>query len=173
MPCRGRVLESPCGPLVLLVDERQSVTGLHFARDRPPAPDCPDWDGMPVVWDDAATAAAAAQIDEYFAGARRRFELALAPVGPPFRQRVWAALREIPWGDTISYGELARRIGNPGAARAVGRANGANPIAIIVPCHRVIGADGSLVGFGGGLDNKEILLQHEGLPIRRQGRLAL
>lgn len=101
------------------------------------------------------------QLGEFFAGERRDFDLALAPKGSEFQKRVWAELVKIPFGETISYGELARRIGNPAASRAVGRANGTNPIALIVPCHRVIGADGSLTGYGGGLDLKDKLLRWE------------
>ena len=103
-----------------------------------------------------------AQLEDYFAGGRRDFDLPLAPVGTDFQRRVWRALTSIPYGETISYGELARRIGNPQAARAVGLANGANPLPIIVPCHRVIGANGSLTGFGGGLPIKQALLVLEG-----------
>jgi methylated-DNA-[protein]-cysteine S-methyltransferase len=107
------------------------------------------------------------QLRDYFAGELREFDLQLAPVGTEFQLRVWKELREIPYGETISYGALARRVGNIKASRAVGLANGCNPIAIIVPCHRVIGSDGSLTGFGGGLRNKEILLRLES----GQGRL--
>lgn len=101
------------------------------------------------------------QLLEYFDGARRRFDLPLAAAGTAFQRRVWDELRRIPYGETISYGELARRIGRPTASRAVGAANGRNPLAIVVPCHRVIGADGALVGYGGGLPVKETLLAHE------------
>lgn len=101
------------------------------------------------------------QLREYFAGRRRQFDLPLAPTGTEFQLRVWQELRRIPYGETISYGELARRVGNPRASRAVGLANGANPIAIIVPCHRVVGADGRLTGFGGGLRRKATLLELE------------
>ena len=101
------------------------------------------------------------QLREYFEGERRDFELPLAPAGTPFQLRVWEELRRIPYGETISYGELARRIGRPTASRAVGAANGRNPLAIVVPCHRVIGADGTLTGYGGGLPVKETLLAHE------------
>jgi len=101
------------------------------------------------------------QVNEYAKGARRDFDLELAPEGPDFHRMVWQALRAIPFGATTSYGELARRIGHPGAARAVGAANGANPIGLIVPCHRVIGADGSLTGYAGGLPLKRKLLEHE------------
>ena len=103
-----------------------------------------------------------AQLDEYFSGARRAFRLPLAPAGTAFQLAVWEALRAIPYGQTVSYTELARRLGNAGSARAVGLANGANPLPIIVPCHRVIGADGSLTGFGGGLHIKRALLSLEG-----------
>ena len=101
------------------------------------------------------------QLLEYFGGARRDFDLPLAPAGTAFQRRVWNELRRIPYGETISYGELARRIGRPTASRAVGAANGRNPLAIVVPCHRVIGADGTLIGYGGGLPVKEALLAHE------------
>jgi methylated-DNA-[protein]-cysteine S-methyltransferase len=101
------------------------------------------------------------QVDEYDAGKRREFDFELAPDGPEFHNQVWAALLEIPFGETVSYGAIARKVGQPNAARAVGVANGANPIALIVPCHRVIGSDGSLTGYGGGLLLKRALLEHE------------
>jgi methylated-DNA-[protein]-cysteine S-methyltransferase len=101
------------------------------------------------------------QLTEYFAGQRRSFDLPLDATGTPFQHQVWAQLRKIPFGTTTSYGDLARRIGDPGKARAVGAANGRNPISIVVPCHRVIGADGSLTGFGGGIERKRWLLAHE------------
>ena len=101
------------------------------------------------------------ELDEYFAGQRTEFTLPLAPSGTDFQQSAWKVLCGIPFGETISYGEQARRLGNPNAVRAVGGANGRNPIGIIVPCHRVIGADGSLTGFGGGMDVKRTLLDHE------------
>ena len=102
------------------------------------------------------------QIEEYFAGHRTSFDLPLVPTGTPFQEYVWMGLRSIPYGETRSYGELAETIGNPSAVRAVGAANGANPLSIVVPCHRVIGHDRSLTGFGGGLDAKRQLLQLEG-----------
>lgn len=108
------------------------------------------------------------QLDEYFAGARTEFDVPMAMVGTSFQRTVWAALREIPYGETESYGHLAARIGRPGAARAVGLANGRNPIGIIVPCHRVVGATGDLTGYGGGLERKQHLLDFE-----RQGTVAL
>lgn len=104
----------------------------------------------------------ARQLAEYFSGARRVFDLTLHPVGTTFRMKVWSELQQIPYGQTITYGELARRVGNARGARAVGGANHHNPISIIIPCHRVIGADGSLTGYGGGLDMKEALLRLEG-----------
>jgi methylated-DNA-[protein]-cysteine S-methyltransferase len=107
------------------------------------------------------------QLDAYFAGRLRRFELPLAPEGTPFQREVWSALTTIPYGETVSYGELARQVGRPNACRAVGAANGRNPIPIIIPCHRVIGADGSLTGFGGGLPIKQRLLLLEAVERRR------
>jgi len=106
-------------------------------------------------------AQARSQLEEYAARERRSFSLPLSPQGSPFELRVWRELERIPWGETISYGELARRVGSPGAARAVGQANHVNPIPIVIPCHRVIGADGKLVGFGGGLPWKRALLDLE------------
>jgi methylated-DNA-[protein]-cysteine S-methyltransferase len=148
--------DSPVGTLLLAADEA-ALMRVHFqAGPRPLRP--------PPAWrrDAAPFAAALAQLREYFCGARRVFRLPLAPRGSPFQRTVWAALQAIPYGETVSYGELARGLGLAGGARAVGLANGANPLPIIVPCHRVIGADGSLTGFGGGLDIKRVLLSLEG-----------
>ena len=114
-----------------------------------------------AVRDAAPLRAARRELEEYFAGERREFSLALEPAGTPFQMRVWQALRAIPYGETISYLELARRVESPRAFRAVGQANGHNPISIIVPCHRVIAADGSLGGYGGGLERKRFLLALE------------
>lgn len=144
-------VDSPIGALLLLGDG----SGLRGLYMEPHAVD-PGWER-----DDAAFGDAGEQLAAYFAGELREFDLELAPVGTPFQRRVWAALREIPYGETTSYGALAARLGKPGAARAVGLANGRNPISVIVPCHRVIGADGTLTGFGGGLDRKRALLAHE------------
>jgi methylated-DNA-[protein]-cysteine S-methyltransferase len=113
--------------------------------------------------DDGHNAVAERQLREYLAGERRVFELPLDPVGTPFQRQVWEALWEIPYGEVTTYGEIARRIGNPKSVRAVGAANGANPIAVILPCHRVIGSDGSLTGYGGGLPLKRKLLELEGV----------
>jgi methylated-DNA-[protein]-cysteine S-methyltransferase len=149
-------LDSPVGRLLLAGDGESLIQVGFQSGPRPLRP--------PGGWiaDPAPFRAAMAQLAEYFAGKRRRFELAVAPRGTEFQRRVWRALGEIPYGRTVSYGELARGIGRPGASRAVGLANGANPLPIIVPCHRVIGADGSLTGFGGGLPIKRRLLALEG-----------
>jgi methylated-DNA-[protein]-cysteine S-methyltransferase len=147
-------IDSPVGPLLLRCTESAELTHLQFAAQV---------DGEPA----GPLAATIEQLREYFAGERSAFTIPLAPGGNAFELRVWEALREIPYGETVSYGEIARRIGSPTAARAVGLANGRNPIAVIVPCHRVIGADGSLTGYGGGLERKRLLLDLEA------GRLAL
>jgi methylated-DNA-[protein]-cysteine S-methyltransferase len=152
---RFSLLDSPIGELLLLADGT-GLRGLVMERREGGHAVDPAWRR-----DDAALAPVREQLAAYFAGERREFDLELAPQGTAFQQRVWAALREIPYGETTSYGELADRLGRPGAARAVGLANGRNPIAVIVPCHRVIGADGTLTGFGGGLERKRALLAHE------------
>ena len=148
-------INSPIGELLLTV-EGNSLTGLYMQSPKYAAERTDDWRR-----DDAALSEPRAQLRAYFAGELRRFELPLAFGGTPFQQRVWRTLCEIPYGETISYGELARRIGRPTASRAVGLANGQNPISIVVPCHRVIGANGSLTGYGGGLERKRWLLAHE------------
>jgi methylated-DNA-[protein]-cysteine S-methyltransferase len=149
-------LASPIGEL-LIVSESGAITGLFMERPEGPTQPAAGWRR-----DDVGLAEAREQLSAYFAGELTSFDLPLAPRGTPFQLRVWRALREIPFGETISYAELARRIGSPRAVRAVGGANGRNPIAIVVPCHRVIGADGSLTGFGGGMERKRILLELEG-----------
>jgi methylated-DNA-[protein]-cysteine S-methyltransferase len=148
-------IDSPVGKLMLTADD-VGLTGLYTNRSR-------DWPKTAAGWqrDDKRLAKPREQLDAYFAGSLVDFDLDLAPQGTPFQMRVWRALCDIPLGETISYGTLARRIGNPNASRAVGLANGQNPISIIVPCHRVIGSDGSLTGYGGGLPRKRFLLQHE------------
>jgi methylated-DNA-[protein]-cysteine S-methyltransferase len=152
---------SPVGDLLLLGEDAPhadgvALTGLYC--DPPPA-------GLPPAGarrDDAAFAEARRQLDAYFAGELQEFDLPLAAKGTSFQSEVWAALREVPFGTTTSYGALARRLGRPvGAARAVGACNGRNPIGIVVPCHRVIGSTGSIVGYAGGLDRKRWLLAHE------------
>ncbi len=148
-------IQSPIGEL-LLTSDGKSFTGLTMQNQKDAAAPTKHWQR-----DDAALEQARAQLQAYFAGELRDFELPLAANGTPFQQRVWRALCDIPYGETISYGELARRIGQPAASRAVGLANGQNPISIVVPCHRVIGANGSLTGYGGGLERKRWLLAHE------------
>lgn len=148
-------MESPVGRLLLAGDER-SVTFIGFVEGRnPPKPEA-DWRN-----DGRFLKNAVEQLRAYFAGSLRIFNVPLRMHGTPFQLTVWKALQEIPYGETISYGELARRVGNPKGSRAVGLANGSNPIAIVVPCHRVIGSNGKLTGYGGGLDNKEVLLALE------------
>lgn len=150
---------SPIGRL-LLHSDGVALTGLYLDVTRRP-----DLTTNEAVEDASAGPLpdAISQLDEYFAGHRRAFDLPLRLHGTEFQQRVWKALKEIPYGATLSYGELAKRIDSPTASRAVGLANGRNPISILVPCHRVIGADGSLTGYGGGLPRKQWLLAHEGL----------
>jgi methylated-DNA-[protein]-cysteine S-methyltransferase len=114
-----------------------------------------------VVWDDERGAPAAAQLAQYFRGERRSFDLALAPRGTDFQRAVWAELARIPYGATVSYRALAERVGRPNASRAVGRANATNPLPIVVPCHRVIGTNGTLTGYAGGIDAKTVLLELE------------
>ncbi|HEV3179402.1 MAG TPA: methylated-DNA--[protein]-cysteine S-methyltransferase [Steroidobacteraceae bacterium] len=142
---------------LLLAGTHEALTQVHFQAGPYPLCPAPQWRR-----DAAPFAAVLAQLSEYFRGTRCAFRLPLAPQGTPFQLAVWKALCAIPYGETVSYGELARRLGLPGGARAVGVANGANPLPIVVPCHRVIGADGSLTGFGGGLDIKRTLLSLEG-----------
>jgi methylated-DNA-[protein]-cysteine S-methyltransferase len=146
---------SPIGEL-LLAGDGDTLALLHMQQGRRPARIEPAWRRS-----DERFAHVRAQLAEYFDVRRRDFEIPLAPAGTPFELAVWAALREIPYGETVSYGELAARIGRPDAARAVGAANGRNPIAVIIPCHRVIGADGSLTGYGGGIERKRMLLELE------------
>lgn len=152
------IIETPIGALNARVDEAGSLVELHFAEkpsavgSRRPAVEEAPTGNWPV----------AKQLAEYFSGKRTAFELDLAPRGTVFQLAVWNALLAIPYGDTISYAELARRIGKPSAVRAVGAANGANPIPVIIPCHRVIGSNGTLTGYGGGIERKQWLLALEG-----------
>jgi len=129
---------------------RGELTRLYLARD------------VDLVWDSGELSHVADALRAYFRGEPGELELEVAPSGSPFQRKVWRELRRIPFGHTISYGELARRVGSPGAARAVGRANATNPVSIVVPCHRVIGANGTLTGYGGGVERKSALLRHEG-----------
>jgi methylated-DNA-[protein]-cysteine S-methyltransferase len=148
-------IESPIGPLLLVADEGGlTYIGLPKRGSAQAAP--PDAQHMPTKLRSTRH-----QFEEYFAGTRQTFELPLHPHGTPFQLEVWGALLAIPYGETTSYAAIAQRIGRPNAVRAVGAANGANPLSIIVPCHRVIGSDGDLTGYGGGLPAKRWLLAHE------------
>jgi methylated-DNA-[protein]-cysteine S-methyltransferase len=144
---------SPIGELLLTAEDGR-LTGLYLPAEKhaPPAG---------AVRDDDAFAEVRQQLEEYFAGRRSSFDLPVAPVGTPFRQRVWGELQRIGYGETITYAELAARIGRPTAIRAAGAANGANPVSIVIPCHRVIGSDGTLTGYSGGLAAKRFLIDHE------------
>ena len=144
------IIQTPIGPLHAVADDAGRLVELGF---REPLQDTPSAPLPQRVID---------QVTEYFAGKRQTFELELAPRGTPFQLAVWNALLAIPYGDTISYAELALRIGKPSAVRAVGAANGANPIPVIIPCHRVIGSNGTLTGYGGGIERKQWLLALEG-----------
>ena len=138
--------------LVEIVEHGDAVTGLFLNKTNPQLLPCEE---------NALTRQAIRELDEYFAGERRIFTLPIQPYGTEFQQKVWRALCDIPYGETRSYGQIARAVGNPNACRAVGMANNRNPIPIVIPCHRVIGADGSLTGYGGGLKIKEKLLELE------------
>jgi methylated-DNA-[protein]-cysteine S-methyltransferase len=144
------IIDTPVGPLSIVIDSAGRLAKLQFGAGIEPALGRGEAEDV------------AAQLREYFAGRRRKFDLGLAPQGTPFQIDVWNALLEIPYGATISYSELAGRIGRPKSVRAVGAANGANPIPIIIPCHRVIGANGTLTGYGGGIERKQWLLALEG-----------
>ncbi len=149
-------MDSPVGALTL-VSNGSALIGLYMNEHKHgPAPE-----GWVEDAEVAPLPETQRQLQEYFDGTRTTFDVPLAAQGTEFQQRVWKALCDIPWGETISYGELARRIGDPGASRAVGMANGRNPVSIIVPCHRVIGANGKLTGYGGGMERKAFLIQHE------------
>jgi methylated-DNA-[protein]-cysteine S-methyltransferase len=154
-------IDSPLGPLLLAADAA-GLRQIHFVNGRHPAKPDPAWREDPTPLKETIR-----QLRAYFAGELETFDLPLAPEGTPFQLKVWKLLCDIPYGGTISYGELARRVGNPKASRAVGLANGSNPIPIIIPCHRVIGSNGKLTGYGGGLPIKEKLLALE----RRQLQL--
>lgn len=147
---------SPVGRLTLTATDGLLIgVSMDGQRHQRPTPPEARQEG------DGWLAGVVAQLEEYFAGDRTRFEIPLALSGTEFQRRVWTALQDVPYGQTVSYGELARRVGSPAAVRAVGLANGRNPVAIIVPCHRVIGGYGSLTGYGGGLERKAWLLAHE------------
>jgi methylated-DNA-[protein]-cysteine S-methyltransferase len=161
-------IDSPVGPLLVASDEA-GLRLIHFQSGPEPRRPDPAWRR-----DGSAFRVLARQLAEYFARERRVFDLTLAPEGTPFQLATWRALGTIPYGSTISYAELARRVGRPAASRAVGAANGANPLPIVVPCHRVIGKNGSLTGFGGGLPAKRALLELEGAScVAPSGQLRL
>jgi methylated-DNA-[protein]-cysteine S-methyltransferase len=148
---RFTVADTPIGPVLATADDAGALSGLWF--DRSPRD---DW-----YRDDGAFDGLRSQLDAYFAGSLRAFDLPLATSGTPWQRSVWQALSGIPYGTTVSYGALAARLGRPTAARAVGAANGRNPISVIVPCHRLVGSTGGLTGYAGGLPRKEWLLRHE------------
>ncbi|MGY0503842.1 methylated-DNA--[protein]-cysteine S-methyltransferase [Luteimonas sp. e5] len=153
-----RHIDSPIGRLLIAAGDA-GIRALEFPENRHPVKRDGDW----VAGNHPLLDAAEQQLHEYFAGQRQQFELPLDAHGTMFQRSVWAALQAIPYGQTCSYARLAQAIGKPAAVRAVGAANGRNPIPIIVPCHRVIGADGTLTGFGGGLPTKQFLLRLEGV----------
>jgi methylated-DNA-[protein]-cysteine S-methyltransferase len=154
------VMDSPLGE-ILLAGNEQGLTQVAFQDGNSPLIPVPDWQRDDEVWATAVT-----QLTAYFAGELQTFDLPLAPQGTPFQQEVWAHLQTIPYGRTTTYSAIAQELGNPKSTRAVGAANGRNPIAIVVPCHRVIGRDGKLTGYAGGLGFKEALLSLE-----RNGRI--
>ena len=149
--------DSPLGQMLLVASDT-ALTGLHFVDEKYYPGVAADWRKAPAA---TMIVRARKQLDEYFAGTRTEFELPVDPEGTTFQCGVWRALQEIPYGTTINYGTLARRIGNPSASRAVGAANGRNPISIVIPCHRVIGANGDLTGYAGGMARKDALLRLE------------
>ena len=166
---RSLHLSTPLGPMTLTASDA-AIVSLHFGEAVPAGSVlagselagselAPDGEVPPLLRH------AARELAEYFAGRRHRFTLPLAPQGTPFQQRVWEALRSIPCGETRTYGQIARQIGRPGASRAVGMANNRNPIAILIPCHRVIGADGRLTGYAAGIEVKARLLELERRPV--------
>ena len=168
-------LETPIGKVLSVVDGEKRLKVLVLDEGN----GVPRWEktyaklGYNWIWDNAAGQRVKSQLDAFFEGNLKNFDLDVAPEGTPFQRKVWAELQRIPHGEVISYGTLAKRIGQPTAARGVGAANGANPIFIVVPCHRVVGADGSLTGFACGLDVKAALLQLEGHRIRGGGKPKL
>ena len=155
-------IDSPIGTLTLVADE-DVLTEVHFPKDG-----YDDDVEMVAAADHPVLRQAAHELTEYFYGERTEFDVPLGPRGTAFQLAAWEALRTIPYGETVSYGEQAKRLGDPGKARAVGAANGRNPIPIIVPCHRVIGSNGHLTGFGGGIESKAWLLDHEKSVLNRE-----
>lgn len=169
MHIRHAVVGTPIGDLTIVASDA-AIVGLYFPHHwRPPARGAL---GTRVdIAEDSLLKDAATQLTEYLRGERRSFELPTATSGDAFQQQVWALLREIPFGETTTYGELAERLGGPGLARAVGRANAHNPLSVLVPCHRVVGKDGTLTGYAGGLERKRFLLELESASVGSAGRL--
>jgi len=155
-----REMDSPIGTLTVVADG-DAIVAIWFEAEVADSPAALDRTVEAGAGEHAILDRAIEQLEEYFRGERTEFELPLAPQGTPFQQKAWLALREIPFGETITYGEQARRLGDPNKSRAVGAANGKNPIPIVVPCHRVVGANGHLTGYAGGLGTKAWLLDHE------------
>jgi methylated-DNA-[protein]-cysteine S-methyltransferase len=166
-----KLLDSPLGTLLLTSDGR-SLTGLHMQGQKYFPEQTQEWQESEQL---DVLIQTQAQLAEYFAQQRQQFELPLDPVGTAFQKRVWQQLVQIPFGEMLSYGELAKQLGSPTASRAVGAANGRNPISIVVPCHRVVASNGSLTGYAGGVDRKQWLLQHEQvkeyLALQTQGNI--
>lgn len=167
MERRFRVVDSPVGPLTLVSQEGRLVGLYQDGQRYRPA------DGEFGDRDDSGFASLVEQLEAYFAGGLQRFDVELGPRGTQFQRRVWQALSEVPYGRTVSYGWLAESLGSPRAVRAVGAANGRNPISIVVPCHRVVGASGSLTGYAGGVDRKRWLLELEGALRKPAGELGV
>jgi len=172
-------IPTPLGPAVAVVDANNALVQLSLR----PLGDTTDTEpflvqGQPVTWDETRLAPVAAQLQEYFRGERTAFDLPLALRGTPFQQRVWEELTRVPYGTTLSYKQLAQRVGRPDACRAVGGASGKNPVWIIVPCHRIVGSGGMLTGYAGGLTTKQHLLALEGVgsglfaPVSLAGRFG-
>lgn len=151
-------MDSPLGSLLIVVNKDGVLKQLDFAETR--SKNLPSVED--ATRDDKRCASVTRQLSEYFAGTRKSFDLEVAPEGTEFQRKVWKVLQSIPYGVTISYGEQAHRLGNPKASRAVGAANGSNPISIVIPCHRVIGTSGDLTGYASGVERKRWLLEHEG-----------
>lgn len=162
-------IDSPLGSLLLTADGR-SLTGLYLKGQKHFPTQKEEWRETPLSELFAQTQE---QLNQYFAHQRQTFDLPLAPQGTPFQQQVWQLLRQIPFGETTSYGTLAQRLGQSTASRAVGAANGRNPISIIVPCHRVVATSGKLTGYAGGVDRKQWLLQHEQRAVPADAQLSL
>ena len=157
-----RFLDSMIGKLLIGVDEQGALVRIEFVKDKSESDSLAQLECFDVIWDQSKTEEASNQLTQYFDGERSEFTLKLNPQGTEFQKQVWRALMDIPFGETRSYRDIAIQIGNLKAVRAVGAANGKNPLPIVAPCHRVIGSNGALTGYAGGLDIKRKLLAHEG-----------